>query len=334
MKTSSRSPGASLLDHALSFTWAQWQPLGLSSSSPPVNWYPVDPEALLVWSLYLGRHDARLFDECLDWLASNGDLISTQRIRNIASSWPAVIRAIVDASLDLVLKSSGSQRVEPGSPLFHGNRSEGDSRAEAVFAKYGLFRPPFEPSGKSRRPFFRDPSNIAFLLRLLFGPGTRAEVVRFLFLYGERASTAAVARASWYSKRSVQDSLAALKEGGFCEGRKSAKESEWWIDRERWSAWLNLAQNEAHWLDWPNGFLGTAVLLDFLTSTREPESSYLFVSDARQAMIRAREYLSSLPRFPGDPRDYPGPAYLKVFQDDVSTHWKNFLYIPPQGGQN
>ena len=43
----------------------------------------IDPEALLLFSTAVARHDARLFDEILDWLQLNGAWINLQRLARL-----------------------------------------------------------------------------------------------------------------------------------------------------------------------------------------------------------------------------------------------------------
>ena len=43
----------------------------------------IDPEALLLFTCTLGRHEPRLFDEVLDWLQENGRFINILRLKRI-----------------------------------------------------------------------------------------------------------------------------------------------------------------------------------------------------------------------------------------------------------
>jgi hypothetical protein len=55
--------------------WDQWSQLGISGAMPRQREErPADPEALLLFTLEIGRTDPRLFDEVLDWLALNEPL--------------------------------------------------------------------------------------------------------------------------------------------------------------------------------------------------------------------------------------------------------------------
>src|ERR1700744_3341131 len=72
----------------LDFAWRQWAQVGVSATVEGADRWAVDPEALIVFTIGIGRRDPRLFDEMLDWMAVNHELRSTQRLRNLARRFP------------------------------------------------------------------------------------------------------------------------------------------------------------------------------------------------------------------------------------------------------
>ncbi len=48
----------------------------------------MDPEALLLFTIEVARLDPRPFDETLDWLATNGTLLSLTRLRHLEARHP------------------------------------------------------------------------------------------------------------------------------------------------------------------------------------------------------------------------------------------------------
>ena len=44
---------------------------------------PIDIEALILITTSQGRYEARLFDEMLDWLWTNGSWVNVQRLRSL-----------------------------------------------------------------------------------------------------------------------------------------------------------------------------------------------------------------------------------------------------------
>ena len=67
----------------LAFLWRQWSALGVSGHTHTNDDWLIDPEALLLFSTVVARHDARLFDEILDWLQLNADSVNLQRLTRL-----------------------------------------------------------------------------------------------------------------------------------------------------------------------------------------------------------------------------------------------------------
>jgi hypothetical protein len=74
----------------LDFAWRQWAQVGVSATVEGADRWAVDPEALILFTIGIGRRDPRLFDEMLDWMAFNHELLSTQRLRNLARRFPCL----------------------------------------------------------------------------------------------------------------------------------------------------------------------------------------------------------------------------------------------------
>ena len=72
----------------LDFAWRQWAQIGVSATIEGADQWAVDPEALILFTIGIARRDPRLFDEMLDWMAFNHELLSTQRLRNLTGRFP------------------------------------------------------------------------------------------------------------------------------------------------------------------------------------------------------------------------------------------------------
>ena len=186
------------------FAWDQWSQMGVSGAAPRTRERRVaDPEALLLFTWEVGRHDPRLFDEVLDWLVLNEALISVQRLRNLCVD--DMDRALVDGGLTwaarwrprarLAARARADEAAASPKALFVG-LSAPRGTPEPSFARVGLLRPDFEPSRKSQPPDFAAPINLAFRLRRFLGIGARAEAVRLLLTADAPRVTAGVAQAS------------------------------------------------------------------------------------------------------------------------------------------
>src|SRR5258708_9497978 len=67
----------------VNFLWRQWSALGVAGQPVGEDAWIIDPEALLLLTCTLGRHEPRLFDEMLDWLRENGRFINVMRLKRI-----------------------------------------------------------------------------------------------------------------------------------------------------------------------------------------------------------------------------------------------------------
>lgn len=240
--------------------WDQWSQLGVSGAHPgQQEQRATDPEALLLFTLEIGRRDPRLFDEVVDWLALNEPLMSVHRLRNLCAD--ETDRALADAALDWVAgvrrrkpPSTAASRPAPSElqPLFTGlPEPRGD--LDPAFARHGLSRPPLKPSGKSRPPRLTVPISFAFRLRRLLGVGVRAEVVRTLLtIRAPRLSGGIISASSGFAQRNVREGLAQLHEAGVTDVVRVADERYFSIEFQDWATLLRLgsASNLPLHYDW------------------------------------------------------------------------------------
>ena len=241
----------------LDFVRDEWAQMGVFMSGGRSDTWAQDPEALLLFSLEVGRDDARFFDELLDWLRMNGDLVSGRRLAALAKHDPAL--PIVEAAVEWAAEHGsplrlGSGVVSPPSEPVSLFRNAGlPGRSDTTFLAHGLLKPPTAPSGKSSPPALELPINFAFRLRRHFGVNARAEIVRFLLTAAVPDATAlAISAAAASSKRNVTDALANLTAAGDVTRVWVGNEARYGIDRERWAAFLGLDPDRipGH-RDWP-----------------------------------------------------------------------------------
>lgn len=277
----------------LDFARDQWAQMGVFMATRRRDTWAQDPEALLVFSLEIARDDARLFDELLDWLRLNGDIVSGRRLAALAkhdSARPIVLAAVEWAARHGSPLRLGSGVVVPSGepvPLFRHSGLAG--RFDEVFLAEGLAKPPTVPSGKSAPPDLELPINLAFRLRRHFGVNARAEIVRFLLTTGvPNATTLAISLAAASTKRNVSEALASLAAAGDVRRTWVGNEARYGIDRERWAAFLGLEPDRipGH-RDWPQLLHALAEIRRWLgRPDLDGFSDYQRASEARQLMIR------------------------------------------------
>ncbi|MEX2645343.1 MAG: hypothetical protein WD249_03680 [Gaiellaceae bacterium] len=273
----------------LEFARDQWAQLGVFMETARRDQWAQDPEALLLFTLEVGREDARLFDEVLDWLRQNGDLVSARRLAHLSQGDP--VRPLLEAAVEwagrhgarLRLGSAGAPtQAEPVSVF---RRPGLPGRADETFLRHGFVKPVTVPSQKSSEPDLSLPINFAFRLRRHFGVNARAEIVRFLLTSAvDSATTLAVSEAAASTKRNVSGALTELVAAGDIERYWVGNEARYRIDAERWAAFLALDVIPTY-RDWPHLLRGLAEIRRWLARPDLEElSDYLRASEARRLM--------------------------------------------------
>ncbi len=313
----------------LDFAWRQWAQVGVSATVEGDDRWAVDPEALILFTIGIGRRDPRLFDEMLDWMAFNHELLSTQRLRNLARRFPvpsALVAAVIawtrqTAPESLLVDQSGA--VQSREPVFSPDVLAFVSRPDPVFAEHGFIRPSAARTGKSHEPDPAFPVNLSFRLRHLFGPGGRSETMRVLLTCPDGPlDTARIADEAGFAKRNISDVLTSLSNSGVIKAAWAGNERHFTAYRERWALLLDLAgpadmPSFVSWVHLLPAALEIVIWLDGKADTAESE--YLIASQARRLMNRLTRDLEAGGIDPPRRRPAHGAAYLPVFAETSSA---------------
>jgi hypothetical protein len=309
----------------LGFAWRQWAQTGVSATVAGADRWAIDPESLILFTIGIARHDPRLFDEMLDWMAFNDGLLSVQRLRNLAGRFPlppSLVAAVTawtrQAQSSSLLSSDQAVPVQDGEPVFKPDVLAFVSRQDPVFARYGFIRPPAARTGKSREPNPALPANLAFRLRHLFGPGGRSEAMRVLLTWPDGPLDAArIADEAGFAKRNISDVLTALTASGVIRAAWAGNERHFTAYRERWAQLLDLAgQGMPSFVSWVHllpAALQITMWLDEKATTAE--SDYLIASQARSLMNRLTRDLEAAGIDVQHRQPAYGTAYLSIFAE-------------------
>lgn len=283
---------AEITSELQSLAWGQWSQLGVSGARPKQREErAADPEALILFTLEVGRTDPRLFDEVLDWLVGNEQLVSVHRLRSLCVG--ATERALVEAALAWSAKSRGRARtatrqsdaqgdsVEPLFPSLPGPRGDVDP----AFLAHGFLREPLVPSGKSQSPRLGEPICFAFRLRRLLGVGVRAEVIRTLLtVRAERISGKVVTASAGFAQRNVREGLAQLVDAGVISAVSVSDDRHYSTEVGDWSTLLGFESPRElplHY-EWIRAYRALAQILRWVQQPGLDElSPYLRASHAR-----------------------------------------------------
>ncbi|TAL28109.1 MAG: hypothetical protein EPN94_00690 [Nitrospirae bacterium] len=328
------------LDNVLGFLWRQWSTLGVLGEARAREPWAIDPEALLVFTLETGRYDPRLFDEVMDWLVTNGQWIDIQRLRGILRKSSDETCRLMGAVSEF-LSSQGQERKwsnlaklcykkisqEP-EPLFPVRYKKDVALmitipVDDLFSKYGFYRPMFKLSRKSREVIPTSEANIRFMLRGLFGVGSRAECILYLLTH-DAGHPSEVAKAIGISVRGAQDTLIELAKSGLVLTRiRGKRKIEYWLSQERWWEFLSKGSYEEirrlAWIDWISLFKALLTVWTAILEIGETTSEYMKSSKLRDAMeIVGNEFARSgidIPAIPG--RGVRPEDYAKAFEDFI-----------------
>lgn len=312
----------------LDFCWGQWVQLGVSGERTSTDHWAIDPEALLLLTVEVARRDPRLFDEVLDWVSRHSSLLSAQRLRNLGPRFPIDLR-LTSSLLAFIGGSQHDDRGEADDPtaarraLFAPDVLSYIRHPDPGFARHGLLRPRIRLSGKSASPNPEAPINLCFRLRLLFGTGSRSEVIRILLTrLGDPLDGAAVADEAGFAKRNVSDVLGRLVEAGLVDVRWAGNERIYAINQDRAAGLLgSVSQHPPTFVSWVHLLPALTGMLGWLEREAGDEvtSGYIRASRARDLMERIGSDLemagvTGLPR-----RPLPGAAYLPPFMDLIDS---------------
>lgn len=331
------------LEEILGFLWRQWSALGVAGGARSGDEWAIDPEALLVFSLEMARYDPRLFDELLDWLVRNGKWIDIQRLRGIIKDKDERTQRLMSTvACFLSHEAKTYQRKWKALALLHRTNpntkeevlfktKEGKPypkpRAESnIFHDYGFLRESFVLRKMSKPVPVATGNTIRFLLRALFGIGSRAECILFL-LNCDAGHPSEVAEAIGLSVRGTQDALIELAESGLVLTRiKGKKKIEYWLSEKRWWGFLSGMKygdedgKKPLWLDWISLYSALMKVWNVLNDVEKTKSDYMRSSKLRQAMeeISIRFLASGLDLPPVPSSNITTGKYEEEFQGFIT----------------
>ena len=263
MKTSLVAYRADVTSAALDFIVDQWRMLGNTPNPPHEAEISVDPEVLIALTSSIGRHDSRVFDGMIDWLACNGQWINVQRLGRIAAEDGIADRAALGATaawlaardrsmkwrrLATALRPTGRVGSEP---LFVQSAVSGRVRLhdDGVFAAYGFTRAPLVLREQARPVRLKSPAAIMCTSRAIFGVAVRADVMAFLTV-NHQIHPRGLAAALGYNHMQVRSVLLGLEQAGIAAAHSSGRTRQYAIDREIWRPMLCDRELAVEWVNW------------------------------------------------------------------------------------
>jgi hypothetical protein len=253
-------------EHIFDFLWNEWAILGVFASVEAKEKRIIDPEALLLFSLHLSRYDPRLFDEIIDWLFQNGQLINVQRLVQMQKQYAfacgpqlCAVAELLSKKATYKLKWSGvakqhtlKNNIEPlfldkeGTPL----PAPQDKDADPDFLKHGLRRGRIHLRGNSQSFDLASPATLLLKLRSLIGIHARAEILCLLASVKEIHPSEA-ARITGYYQKTIQTTLVEMTRSGAVLIRTSKKEKYYRLKSGVLDPFFKPDGQSPQWINWP-----------------------------------------------------------------------------------
>ncbi len=297
-KTRFASIARALGDAAAAAAWIQWQALGGQAAAPRSPSAIVDPEALVLFSLWLADDEPRLRDFLAGFAKLGSRLLSVQRLKRVMRLYPADADVRV-ADFAARIESSGK---DPRWRKLAGQAPSGSSR-------------PGKVAPASLR--MGEPGSLMLRLRTAFGIDVRTDTLTYLI--GRRevwTDVKEISEALHYAKYSVRLACEALADARLIESRAD-RPVRYYANQTRWSTLLDLADTPP-WHPWATVFAFVLRLQEWLRQPRiDTASATLAASLAREFMLEHGKVLTDVQLDMPDDRDHLGEAYLPAFEHTV-----------------
>lgn len=255
-----------LREVTMEVVWRQWSALGGMTSSRRAKSL-VDPEALVLMSLTLEPVEPRLGDLLADWAARNSDLLSVQRMRNLAERYPTAARERLGRFACIAYEEGKDHRWKRFCAAAAPPLALRRNKARAVRAQ------------------LIEPAALMLRLRLAFGVGIKADLLGFLLGVDDNAwaSVSTIATATGYTIAAVRKAARDLAEARFIEEIAGTR-TEYHAPHANWRPLLGLG-DVARWRAWDERFVFVAAFLDWEAEARQrPITPYLIESRGRDLL--------------------------------------------------
>jgi len=255
---------------------AQWAMLDGTEPSDGVQQQRViDPEALLLMSLWLTPRDPGMRRVVHEWVAAWSDLLSVQRTRNIAKSYSADVHAELravaitaqergkDFRWAPVIKSAGATA-----------RAEDDDARSAPGAASG------------RRLPVRSAALLVLRFRMALGVGARADALAYLLARGTAWSTVTeISQATGYTPSAIRRALDRMAEAEIVLTVDDGT-TRFRCDAAPWAALLGLQVDVAPWPYWLQHFTFVATLVEWAESVARRKLTAYAITEGLRGVAR------------------------------------------------
>ena len=274
------STAAVLSAAAIQAARTQWTALAAVPGAIGTGGAIIDPEALLLLTAWLVPREPDLSPIMHDWVAKWSDLLSVQRTRNLAKTFPASVERELRAVAITAHERGKDFRWSPVIKGGSGATAVGDEGSVAPLAD--LQRLPF---GAARLPVEHD-SLLVLRFRMAFGVGARADALAFLLARGEAWSTVAeIAHATGYTPSAIRRALDRMAEAEIVLMIEDGT-TRYRCDATRWGALLGLQATVEPWCYWMQHFTFVAAFIEWADSTARRKLTSYAITEGMRSLAR------------------------------------------------
>ncbi len=262
---------------AATYLWRQWKAIGASVTSPNPARPIVDPEALILMSLWAVDYERRLSDVVWSWTAVNSPLISIQRLRNLQSSFPSVVHQRLAA----LAESRVAAKDARWSSLNPGPKTELHERAGKV---------------RATPPRYSTWATLMLQLRQGMGVGAKADALAFVLGLNdtpmEWASASIISDSIGYTPAAVRRVVEDLAAARFIRvldtaESESAPQRMYSPNVVAWAALLGVGVNQPGWGYWTERYRFFVEAIKWLDEVAmRPLKDYALDVGAREILLR------------------------------------------------
>lgn len=288
-----------LREQLVGLLWAQWDSLGAFGHAVWKKPVVIDPDALLVFSCSIARHDARLFDEILDWTATNGRFLNVQRVANITRMAGLRGGPVLSGVADFMSRRDSPAKWTRLARMFRRTGSGEESlffladgkampsfgKTDPLFLEHGFSRGPVGLRGHSRPFPASRPANLWLSLRALLGVNARCEILLYLLLNG-KGHARGIARETYFFQKTIQDAMAEMGQSGFVQGQTKGRERFYTLTPETWTNVVGRGQPLPLWTNWPAVFAALEAIWFTVTDPKIEERDNLMLGADLNGLVR------------------------------------------------
>ena len=269
---------ALLADAARDAARSQWAALKGSDAGDAI----IDPEALLLVSLWLIPREPSMRTTVHDWIAQWSDLLSVQRTRNIAKGYSGDVQAELRAVAVTAHERGKDFR---WSPIIKGSESGARSTSADEDGAAVDGESTGGVSDDGRLPVERA-ALLVLRFRMALGVGARADALAYLLARGSAWSTVTeIAQATGYTPSAIRralDRMAAAKivlmvDDGATRYR---------CDPVPWAALLSLHAPVAPWQYWLQHFTFVATFVEWADSVARRKLTAYAITEGMRSVAR------------------------------------------------